>query len=116
MSTTPTGQNEEQQQRQPEESKGGTSLLELAAGGALLTGGLLMLAGRRRAGAVVAATGAAISLIDQAEALRKLWNEMPEYIDQVQKFANQVQTVTEDISEKRDQLRGLLGKKAETWN
>jgi len=82
--------------------------VEIAAGSALLVGGLLMLAGKRRAGTVLAASGGALTLLDQQEAVRKWWNRLPGYIEEVQRVADQVQEVAEDLAVKREKLRTLL--------
>ena len=80
------------------------------AGGALIAGGLLLLFGHRRAGTVAAASGAALALLDQQAAVRALWKQLPVYIDEVQRIADQVQGTVEDLSAKRDKLRRIMAR------
>jgi len=82
----------------------------IAASGALIAGGLLLLMGHRRAGTVAAASGAALALLDQQEALRTLWKQLPGYIDEVQRVAGQVQGAVEDLARKREKLRRILAR------
>jgi hypothetical protein len=92
--------------REPES----TSWIQIASGATLIAGGLLLLTGNRRAGTVAAASGAALALLDQQEALRSFWNELPVYIDEVQRVLNQVQDSIEDIAEHREKLRRIMAR------
>jgi hypothetical protein len=82
--------------------------VRVAAGGALLAGGILILAGQKRAGMAAAATGTALAMLDEHEALRSWWRQLPGYVDQVQRVISQVQDAVEDIAEKRESLRRVL--------
>jgi hypothetical protein len=92
--------------REPES----TSWVQIASGATLIAGGLLLLTGNRRAGTVAAASGAALALLDQQEALRACWNELPVYIDEVQRVLNQVQDSIEDIAAHREKLRRIMAR------
>jgi hypothetical protein len=85
-----------------------SELTRMAASGALIAGGLLFLFGHRRAGTVAAASGAALALLDQKEAVCKLWERIPDYIEGAQRVANQVQETLEEIAVKREKLRRIL--------
>jgi hypothetical protein len=78
------------------------------AGGSLVTAGLLLLAGKQKAGMVVAATGTALALLDQQETLHTWWDELPTYIDQVQKVLGKVQDTVNEVAVKREALRRVL--------
>lgn len=80
----------------------------IVASGALIAGGLLLLLGKRRIGTVVAASGAALALLEEQEAVRELFQQLPGYIDEAQRLADRVQDTVEDIAEKRAQLRRIL--------
>jgi hypothetical protein len=80
----------------------------IAAGGSLIAGGLLLLAGYRRAGTLAAASGAALALLDQQDTLRRWWNALPSYIDDVQQVIDQVQGSVENVAEQRAKLRTIL--------
>jgi len=84
----------------------------IVASGALIAGGLLLLAGKRRIGTVVAASGAALALLEEQEAIRQLWEQLPGYIDEAQHLADRVQGTVEDLAVKRANLRRILAKEA----
>jgi hypothetical protein len=84
--------------------------IRIAAASSLIAGGLLYIAGQRRAGIAAAATGTALAMIDQQDALRAWWQQLPGYVDQVQHMLDDVQTLVEDITGKRERLREVLGK------
>jgi len=87
--------------------------IKIAAGGSLIVGGFLLLTGQRRAGMVAAASGTALALIDQQDALRSWWKILPGYVDQVQRMISQVQNKVEDIAAKRESLEQALSKPVE---
>jgi len=87
----------------------------IAAGGALLAGGLLMLTGNRRAGTVAAVSGVALTMIDQQELVKTWWNQLPVFIDRIDKLLDQAQGTIEQVQEtvdnlaaKREKVRTLL--------
>jgi hypothetical protein len=84
--------------------------VRFAASGTLVAGGLLLLNGRRRAGLAVAASGTALAMLDQKEALRALWNEIPFYIDELQKILGKVQSTVDELSTQRERLHRVLSK------
>ncbi|MDR3776678.1 MAG: hypothetical protein P4K97_07265 [Terracidiphilus sp.] len=92
--------------REPES----TSWIQIASGATLIAGGLLLLTGNRRAGTVAAASGAALALLDQQEALRSCWNALPVYIDEVQRVLNQVQDTIEDVAAHREKLHRIMAR------
>ncbi len=85
----------------------------VAAAGAMVAGGLLLLTGWRRAGLVAAASGTALTLLDQQDTIRAWWAVLPGYIDDVQRLLCQVESTVEDIDAKRESLRQLLARAAE---
>jgi hypothetical protein len=87
--------------------------IKIAAGGSLIVGGFLLLTGQRRAGMVAAASGTALALMDQQDALRSWWKILPGYVDQVQRMISQVQDKVGDIAARRESLEQVLTKPAE---
>ena len=81
-----------------------------AAGGTLVAAGLLLLVGERRAGMVAAASGTALTMLNEKETLLSWWNAMPGYIEQVQRVLNQVQATVEDVDAKREALHRVLAR------
>jgi hypothetical protein len=82
--------------------------IRFAAGGALIAGGMLLLANKRRAGMLVGAAGAGLAVADQQDVVRNAWNQVPTYVDKLQKFINQVQDKVDTFSAKRDSLHRVL--------
>jgi HPt (histidine-containing phosphotransfer) domain-containing protein len=59
---------------------------------------------------VAAASGAALAMLDQQEALRSWWNRLPAYIDDVQKLLSQVQDTVQEVSVQRERLHRILSR------
>jgi hypothetical protein len=81
-----------------------------AAAGTLAAGAILLLSGQRRAGLVAAASGTALAIIDQQEAVRSWWDALPGYITEIQDLLSQAQRMVENISAQRDRLREVIGR------
>jgi len=84
--------------------------VRIAAACTLGASGALLLGGRRRAGLVAAATGTALALLDQQDALRKWWRVLPGYIGEVQRLLNQVQESVDEFGVQREKLGRILGR------
>lgn len=82
--------------------------VNVAACGALISGGLMLLSGQKRAGLVLAASGTALAMMDNEEALRRWWEALPEYVDRAQYMFEQVREVVDDITEKGEAMRRVL--------
>jgi len=88
--------------------------VEAAACGSLIAGGLLLLAGQKRAGLVMAVSGTALAMLDHEETLRSLWNSLPAHVERAQSMFEQVQEVVENLTEKGESLRRVLGREPRT--
>jgi hypothetical protein len=86
------------------------SWVSIAAAGTLAAGGALILSGKPRAGMVTAASGTALIMLDQQEAVRRWWVALPGYLAEIQDVLGRVQTALEDISAQRERLHELLSK------
>lgn len=84
--------------------------VRFAAGGTLAAGCLLLVTGRRRAGLVAAASGTALALLDQRDALRSWWDALPGYIDDLQRLLSQVQGTVDELSAQREKLHRVLAR------
>ncbi len=84
--------------------------LRMAAAGTLVASGALLIAGKRRAGLVTALTGAALVMIEQREAVSKLWNALPGYLGAIQSVAGRAQAAVEDISAQGEKLHRVLSR------
>jgi len=87
-----------------------TNWARYAAAGSLLAGGILLITGNRRAGLVTAASGAALALLDQQEAVKEFWNALPGYIENVQNVLGQVEQTVAEVAEQRERLHRILTK------
>jgi hypothetical protein len=81
-----------------------------SAAGALAAGSLLLVTGNRKAGLVVSATGAALAMLDQQEAVKTCWNALPGYLTEIQNLLTRVQDTVEEITAQGARLRKALGK------
>jgi hypothetical protein len=88
--------------------------VKFAACGSLFAGGLLLLTGQKRAGLGMAASGTALTMLDQGEALRQWWNALPEYVDRAQWMVEQVREVVDDVTEKGEAMRRVLRRETTT--
>lgn len=84
--------------------------LTIVSAASLVAGGALLLSGKRRSGLLVAATGTALALIDQQEALGKWWSTLPNYIDDIQWLLNQAEGAVEEFAAQREKLGQVLGR------
>lgn len=78
------------------------------AAGSLLAGAFLLITGRRRTGLAVAAAGAAVTLLENPEALREFWKSMPRYIRNGQDFLVRVEDFVEELNRQGIRLRKVL--------
>ncbi|MGB8259343.1 MAG: hypothetical protein WCE75_03285 [Terracidiphilus sp.] len=84
--------------------------VEFTAASALIAGGVMMLLGQKRAGMVAAAAGTAMALADQQGTLKKWWDSLPHYIDEVQEVLNKVQSEVDNVAAKRETLVRILSR------
>ena len=113
MSLVPISKSEDDSANASKPEQNDIDWIKIAAGGSLIVGGVLLLTGQRRAGMVAAASGTALALIDQQDALRSWWKILPGYVDQIQRVIGQVQTRVDDIASKRETLQQVLSKAGE---
>jgi hypothetical protein len=79
------------------------------AAGSLLTSVCLLIAGKRKAALAVAATGTVVALMEDPEAIRNFWNDLPDYVRSGQKFLGRLEGFVEQIGEQGDKLHKTLG-------
>lgn len=76
-----------------------------AAAASLFAGACLLLSGRRKAALAAAATGAAFSLLENPEAARDLWSNVPGYLRTGQDFLVRAEEFVEDLAKKGEKFR-----------
>jgi hypothetical protein len=82
--------------------------VRVAAAGSLAASGVLLMAGKRRAGLAVAATGTALVILDQREAVRRWWSNLPGYLEEVQSVLGRVQGAVDELAVQGERLRNVL--------
>jgi len=87
-----------------------TNWIRYAAAGTLAASGVLLVTGNKRLGLVTALSGAALALIDQQEAVRKCWDKLPEFLEELQGLLSKTQAAVEDLSSQSQKLRQALTK------
>lgn len=104
-----TAKNPEEQMETRDASCGSNpEWLRIGAGASLLAGALLILSGNRRAGLVATAAGAVLTVLDQKDTVKAVWDALPGYLDRTQHMLDEAQRTVDDIGAKRDRLKSLL--------
>jgi hypothetical protein len=82
--------------------------LRYAAAGTLAASGVLLVAGQKRAGLIVAASGAALAMLDQKEAVSAWWSMLPGFLDEMSATLGKAQTAVQDLSTQGKKMREML--------
>jgi len=83
------------------------------AAGTLLTSAILLVLGKRKAALAVAAAGGAVALIEDPDAVRKFWNDIPSYVQAGQRLLARIEGLIEQAAEQGDHLKDVLKRAAE---
>ncbi|HVN93830.1 MAG TPA: hypothetical protein VMT38_09040 [Terracidiphilus sp.] len=108
MVVVPLTQGTREQVAVRDDETSSTSWIRYVAAGTLAASGVLLVTGQRRLGLVTALSGAALTLIDQQEAVRKCWDALPEFLEELQGLLGRTQTAVEDLSNQSQKLRKVL--------
>ncbi len=90
------------------DSESSASWIRYASAASLAASGVLLVTGNRRLGLVTALSGAALALIDQQDAVRKCWDRLPEFLEDMQGLLGKAQSAVEDLSSQSEKLRKVL--------
>jgi hypothetical protein len=82
------------------------------AAGSLLTGAVLLATGRRRSGLAVTAAGSLIALLEESDAVRDFWDDLPDYIHTAQQALGRFERFVQDLSEQGDRIRRVIREQA----
>lgn len=91
--------------RQPSSSPDWTHYV---AAGTLVAGGVLMITGHKRAGMAVAAAGTALALVEEQEAIKSWWKNLPGYLDDAQQFLDKIEGYLQEAAVQGQRLQGIL--------
>lgn len=75
------------------------------AAGSLLVGAILLITGRRKSGLAVVAAGAAVALLENPEAVRDFWDQVPRLLRSSQDFLVRVEDFMEELNKQGIRLR-----------
>jgi hypothetical protein len=78
------------------------------AAGTLLAGGALIASGHRRAGLAVAVAGTAIALLEEQEAVKQWWKNLPGYLSDAQDFLDKIEGYLQEATVQGQRLQGIL--------
>jgi hypothetical protein len=82
--------------------------VRVAAAGALATSGVLLMARKHRAGLAMAVAGTALTILDQQETVRDLWNRLPGHLENLQGVLTRAQSAVDELSAQGERLRHIL--------
>jgi hypothetical protein len=97
----------------------GTRLLEngvdknwvrTVAAGSLVTGAILLATGKRKAGLVVAAAGTIFALVEDPEGVKKVWNNIPDYLDSGHSLLGRFEKFVGELTVQGEKLRTVFEK------
>ena len=80
------------------------------AAGTLLAGGTLLVTGHRRAGVAVAAAGTALALLEEQEAVKEWWKNLPGYLNDAQHFLGRIEDYLKEASVQGQRIQNILRK------
>ena len=75
------------------------------AAGSLLVSAVLLITGRRKSGLALAAAGAAVALLENPEAVRDFWEQIPRLLRSSQDFLVRIEDFMEELNKQGVRLR-----------
>src|ERR1700729_4491586 len=86
------------------------------AAGSLVTGAILLATGKRKAGLAVAAAGTIFALIEDPEGVKKVWNNIPDYLDNGHSMLSRFEKFIGELTAQGDKLRAEVEKVVHPWS
>jgi hypothetical protein len=80
------------------------------AAGSLVTGAVLLASGKRKAGLAIAAAGTVFALVEDPEGVKKVWNNIPDYLDNGHSLLSRFEKFIGDVTAQGDKLRAVVEK------
>jgi hypothetical protein len=80
------------------------------AAGSLVTGAVLLATGKRKAGLAVAAAGTIFALVEDPAGVKKVWNELPDYLNTGHNMLSRFERFVEDLAAQGEKLRTMVEK------
>jgi hypothetical protein len=80
------------------------------AAGSLVTGAILLATGKRKAGLAVAAAGTIFALVEDPEGVKKVWNNIPDYLDNGHTLLGRFEKFVGELTVQGEKLRTVFEK------
>jgi hypothetical protein len=80
------------------------------AAGSLVTGAVLLASGKRKAGLAVAAAGTVFALLEDPEGVKKVWNNIPDYLDSGHSMLARFEKFVGELTAQGEKLRTVVEK------
>jgi hypothetical protein len=80
------------------------------AAGSLVTGAILLATGKRKAGLLVAAAGTIFALVEDPEGVKKVWNNIPDYLDNGHTLLGRFEKFVGELTVQGEKLRTVFEK------
>jgi hypothetical protein len=80
------------------------------AAGSLVTGAVLLASGKRKAGLAVAAAGTVFALLEDPEGVKKVWNNIPNYLDSGHSMLSRFEKFVGELTAQGEKLRTVVEK------
>ncbi len=80
------------------------------AAGSLVTGAVLLASGRRKAGLAIAAAGTVFALVEDPEGVKKVWNNIPDYLDNGHSMLTRFEKFVGELTSQGEKLRSVVEK------
>ena len=80
------------------------------AAGSLVTGAILLATGKRKAGLAVAAAGTVFALLEDPEGVKKVWNNIPDYLDSGHTLLGRFEKFVGELTVQGEKLRTVFEK------
>jgi hypothetical protein len=78
------------------------------AAGSLVTGAILLATGKRKTGLAVAAAGTVFALLEDPEGVKKVWNNLPDYLESGHSLLGRVEKFLGELTTQGEKLRTLV--------
>jgi hypothetical protein len=86
------------------------SWVRTVAAGSLVTGAILLATGKRKAGLAVAAAGTIFALVEDPEGVKKVWNNIPDYLDSGHSLLGRFEKFVGELTVQGEKLRSVFEK------
>ncbi len=80
------------------------------AAGSLVTGAVLLATGKRKSGLAVAAAGTVFALLEDPEGVKKVWNNLPDYLDSGHSLLSRFEKFVGEVTAQGEKLRTVVEK------